>query len=171
MIQRVFRARRLTGEIAVPSDKSLTHRAVMFSALAKGTSVIHNPLPAADCLSTASCMKAPRRGPSVPPSGNRWTVEGKRPVGIPEALRRAGLRQFRNHDASGEWHSRGAAVRDDVVRRRFAQLPPDGPRRGTAAHDGRRDRAGRGQARADENFWAKGSASRFNGPASSRALR
>lgn len=75
MIQRVRRARRLSGEIIVPSDKSLTHRAVMFSALARGTSVIHNPLPAADCLSTASCMRA--LGVAVTTVGDRWTVEGR----------------------------------------------------------------------------------------------
>ncbi len=75
MIQRVTRARRLAGDIVIPSDKSLTHRSVMFSALAKGTSVIHNPLPAVDCLSTASVMKA--LGADVSTAGNTWTVTGK----------------------------------------------------------------------------------------------
>lgn len=32
----------LKGEVIIPSDKSISHRAVMFSALAKGTSVIKN---------------------------------------------------------------------------------------------------------------------------------
>ena len=47
----------LTGEIIIPADKSISHRAVMFSSLAKGKSVINNFLYAADCRSTASLFK------------------------------------------------------------------------------------------------------------------
>ena len=32
----------LNGEITIPADKSISHRAVMFSALAKGKSIIRN---------------------------------------------------------------------------------------------------------------------------------
>lgn len=39
-------------------DKSLTHRAVMFAALAKGQSEIKDPLLGADCLSTMDCFRA-----------------------------------------------------------------------------------------------------------------
>ena len=39
-------------------DKSLTHRAIMFSALAEGQSTIKNPLLGADCVSTMDCFKA-----------------------------------------------------------------------------------------------------------------
>ncbi len=39
-------------------DKSLTHRAVMFAALAKGETIIREPLLGADCLSTMSCFRA-----------------------------------------------------------------------------------------------------------------
>ena len=37
-------------------DKSLTHRAIMFSALANGESYIHHPLMGEDCLSTLDCF-------------------------------------------------------------------------------------------------------------------
>ena len=40
------------------TDKSLTHRAVMFASLAIGTSTIRNPLLGADCLSTIDCFRA-----------------------------------------------------------------------------------------------------------------
>lgn len=50
--------RGLTGKIRVPGDKSVSHRSVMFSAIAKGKVRVRNFLEAADCLSTAVCMRA-----------------------------------------------------------------------------------------------------------------
>ncbi len=47
----------LTGEITIPSDKSISHRAVMFASLAKGTSVIENFSRGADCMSTLEVCK------------------------------------------------------------------------------------------------------------------
>ncbi|MBQ3311618.1 3-phosphoshikimate 1-carboxyvinyltransferase [bacterium] len=41
-----------TGEIEIPSDKSITHRAIMLLSLAKGKSVINNFSKCADCFST-----------------------------------------------------------------------------------------------------------------------
>lgn len=46
------------GEIRPPSDKSLTHRAYMFAAIANsGTSVILDPLRGEDCESTLNCLE------------------------------------------------------------------------------------------------------------------
>ena len=47
----------LHGEISIPGDKSISHRAVMFGSLAKGDTVIHHFLTGADCLSTISCFR------------------------------------------------------------------------------------------------------------------
>lgn len=47
----------LRGVIRIPGDKSLSHRAVMFGALAKGDTRITNFLQGADCLSTISCFQ------------------------------------------------------------------------------------------------------------------
>lgn len=47
----------LKGEITIPADKSISHRAVMFSSLANGTSVIENFSKGADCLSTLEVFK------------------------------------------------------------------------------------------------------------------
>lgn len=47
----------LKGEITIPSDKSISHRAVMFASLAKGTSIIENFSHGADCLSTLEVCK------------------------------------------------------------------------------------------------------------------
>lgn len=46
----------LRGEITVPGDKSISHRSVMFGALANGVTQIENFLRGADCLSTISCF-------------------------------------------------------------------------------------------------------------------
>ncbi len=50
--------KNLHGEITVPGDKSISHRAVMIGALARGTTEIKNFLPGADCLSTVRCFQA-----------------------------------------------------------------------------------------------------------------
>lgn len=47
----------LNGTIKVPGDKSISHRAVMFGAIAKGTTTIEGFLPGEDCLSTIACFK------------------------------------------------------------------------------------------------------------------
>lgn len=47
----------LKGEITIPADKSISHRAVMFSSLAKGISEIKNFSHGADCLSTLEVFK------------------------------------------------------------------------------------------------------------------
>lgn len=47
----------LKGTITIPGDKSISHRSVMFGAIAKGTTEISGFLPGADCLSTISCFQ------------------------------------------------------------------------------------------------------------------
>jgi len=54
----VRQARALGGEISVPGDKSLSHRAVLFSALADGTTVITGFLPGEDCVCTMRALQA-----------------------------------------------------------------------------------------------------------------
>jgi 3-phosphoshikimate 1-carboxyvinyltransferase len=54
-----------TVVVRVPGDKSITHRALMFSSLATGTSIIRGALQAADTHSTMNAMRA--LGISMPP--------------------------------------------------------------------------------------------------------
>lgn len=51
-------AKKLTGELTVPGDKSISHRAVMFGSLAQGTTRVTHFLQGADCLSTISCFRS-----------------------------------------------------------------------------------------------------------------
>ncbi len=48
---------QLIGEYVIPGDKSISHRAIMFGSLAKGTTRITNFLKGADCYSTIQCFK------------------------------------------------------------------------------------------------------------------
>ena len=51
-------ATHVDGEVAVPGDKSISHRALILGGLAKGRTYIGNASPAADVLATAACLRA-----------------------------------------------------------------------------------------------------------------
>ena len=65
----------LHGEITVPGDKSISHRAVMFGSLAKGTTRIIHFLEGADCLSTISCFR--KMGIDIENNNGEILVHGK----------------------------------------------------------------------------------------------
>ncbi len=48
----------LRGSVRVPGDKSISHRALLFGAIAEGETRIEGLLPAEDPLSTAACLRA-----------------------------------------------------------------------------------------------------------------
>lgn len=48
----------LKGEITIPGDKSISHRSVMFGAIANGTTEVTGFLKGADCLSTIGCFRS-----------------------------------------------------------------------------------------------------------------
>ena len=60
---------RLEGELQLPGDKSLSHRALLFAALAGGETVLEGLNPGADVASTAAALRAlgvsVRRGPAA----------------------------------------------------------------------------------------------------------
>lgn len=58
MIKKVAKTKNLKGEIIIPADKSVSHRAVMFSSLAKGKTIISNFSSGADCWSTLNAFRA-----------------------------------------------------------------------------------------------------------------
>ncbi len=53
----VNKIKSLKGEIEIPADKSITHRAFMFSSLTKGKCKISNFSKGADCMSTLQIVK------------------------------------------------------------------------------------------------------------------
>jgi 3-phosphoshikimate 1-carboxyvinyltransferase len=58
MTREVSRPQRLRGSIEIPGDKSISHRAVMFNALANGSATVTNLSGGADCTSTISIFRA-----------------------------------------------------------------------------------------------------------------
>jgi 3-phosphoshikimate 1-carboxyvinyltransferase len=74
-IHTLSSAARLHGTIAVPGDKSISHRAVIFNAIAEGNARITNFLPGADCLSTIACMQA--LGVKIEQAGDEVRVAGR----------------------------------------------------------------------------------------------
>ncbi|MCS6859182.1 MAG: 3-phosphoshikimate 1-carboxyvinyltransferase [Abditibacteriales bacterium] len=79
----IRKATQLLGDIAVPGDKSITHRAALLGALAHGATVIHNFLVAEDCLCTLRCLQ--QMGIAVEGMGTREVVvQGKGIRGLRE---------------------------------------------------------------------------------------
>ncbi|MGN0162590.1 MAG: 3-phosphoshikimate 1-carboxyvinyltransferase [Candidatus Ornithomonoglobus sp.] len=71
----IRKMRSVRGEITVPGDKSISHRAVMLGSLADGTTHISGFLKGADCLSTIDCFCA--MGIRIDIDGDNITVYGK----------------------------------------------------------------------------------------------
>ena len=69
-------ARSLQGVVQVPGDKSISHRALLFGAIAEGTTRITGLLPAEDPLSTAACLRAMGVTISAIEAGQLVSVEG-----------------------------------------------------------------------------------------------
>lgn len=69
------RIKGVKGEITVPGDKSISHRAVMFGSLAQGITTVENFLRGADCLSTIDCFR--RLGISIEEKPEQITIHGK----------------------------------------------------------------------------------------------
>ena len=66
----------MSGRVKVPGDKSISHRSLLFGAIAEGTTTIDGLLPAEDPISTAACLRS--MGVDISPikAGERVTVNG-----------------------------------------------------------------------------------------------
>lgn len=71
----ITKASKLSGEITIPGDKSISHRTIMFGALAKGTTEVTNFLQGADCLSTIDCFQ--KMGIEIENSHRVVIIKGK----------------------------------------------------------------------------------------------
>lgn len=74
---------RLVGDVTIPGDKSISHRAIMFGSLAKGTTKITNFLLGEDCLSTIACFR--KLGVQIEVSEDEVIVYGKGIEGLNES--------------------------------------------------------------------------------------
>ncbi|UOY93468.1 3-phosphoshikimate 1-carboxyvinyltransferase [Ectobacillus sp. JY-23] len=74
--------RSLVGELRIPGDKSISHRAVMFGSIAEGKTTVSGFLPGEDCLSTISCFR--KLGVRIEQQGEEVTIYGKGLEGLQE---------------------------------------------------------------------------------------
>jgi 3-phosphoshikimate 1-carboxyvinyltransferase len=83
MQQEVRPAAAVSGAIALPGDKSISHRYAMLAAIAEGTTRIRNYSTGADCHSTLGCLRA--LGIEVAEEGTEVRVEGRGLDGLRQA--------------------------------------------------------------------------------------
>ena len=91
--------RSLRGRVQVPGDKSISHRSLLFGAIAEGTTTIEGLLPAEDPLSTAACLRA--MGVEVSP------IEAGQPV----VVQGVGLDGFQEPDTVLDCGNSGTTMR------------------------------------------------------------
>lgn len=70
----LFATGPLSGQVAVPGDKSISHRSLMLGALAVGETIITGLLEGEDVLATAAAMRA--MGAVIEHRDSRWHVHG-----------------------------------------------------------------------------------------------
>ena len=69
------KARRLSGELTIPGDKSISHRSIMFGSIAEGLTEVRGFLQGADCLSTISCFT--KMGIPIENKGETVLIHGR----------------------------------------------------------------------------------------------
>lgn len=72
---KLLKANHLRGTLTVPSDKSISHRSIMFGALAEGTTTVRNFLRGEDCLSTLHAFQ--ELGVPIQDDGETITITGQ----------------------------------------------------------------------------------------------
>lgn len=73
-------AKRIRGQLTLPGDKSISHRAAILAGIAHGVSRISNYSTSADCASTLSCLG--ELGVRIEASGAEILVHGAGSVGL-----------------------------------------------------------------------------------------
>ena len=83
MIQTIAPSKGLQGTVTIPGDKSISHRSIMFGALAEGDTTITGFLYGEDCLSTVAAFRA--LGIDIEVTDEKIVVHGKGLHGLTEA--------------------------------------------------------------------------------------
>ncbi len=77
---RLSQAKSINGVIALPGDKSISHRAAMLAAIAKGETRISNFATSADCAATLDCLA--KLGVKIELDGNAVNITGSGKYGL-----------------------------------------------------------------------------------------
>src|ERR1700743_1243903 len=83
MQKRISPASSISGAIALPGDKSISHRYAMIASIAEGATRVRNYSTGADCHSTLGCMRA--LGIEIEGQGTEFTIHGKGLDGLRQA--------------------------------------------------------------------------------------
>jgi len=71
---KLFKSKNLTGQVIIPGDKSISHRSIILSSIAEGTSEISGFLKGEDCLATINAFK--KMGVKIEDVGKKIYVHG-----------------------------------------------------------------------------------------------
>lgn len=80
---RIRPARSFRGTFRLPGDKSITHRAFLFGAMARGRTAIEGASFGEDCASTRRCLEALGVRFELSEDRRRFTVQGGEPFAAP----------------------------------------------------------------------------------------
>src|SRR3990172_5735109 len=85
-MQRIISpAKRVSGTVEIPGDKSISHRALMISAIAEGKSILENISQGMDVQCTAACLR--EMGVDIQRENNKTFVAGKGLTGLKKPKR------------------------------------------------------------------------------------
>jgi 3-phosphoshikimate 1-carboxyvinyltransferase len=73
-------AKTIAGRVKLPGDKSISHRAAIIAALARGNSELTNFSSSQDCAATLNCLR--RLGVNITQAGGYVHIEGVGPSGL-----------------------------------------------------------------------------------------
>ncbi len=127
------------GSTRVPGDKSISHRAVLFSAMAEGTSRVSGVLDSADVRSSIGAVRAWRPG-QPGEAGRRKPCRRHHRLGrrrSQPARRARGLRQLRHHGAPAHGHPGAVGYPGHAHGRFLVVQAPDAPHHRASHEDGR----------------------------------
>ena len=71
---KLLKSKNLSGQVIIPGDKSISHRSIILSSIAEGTSEISGFLKGEDCLATLNAFK--KMGVKIEDEGKKINVHG-----------------------------------------------------------------------------------------------
>ena len=71
---KLLKSKNLSGQVIIPGDKSISHRSIILSSIAEGTSEISGFLKGEDCLATLNAFK--KMGVKIEDEGKKIFVHG-----------------------------------------------------------------------------------------------
>ena len=71
---KLLKSKNLRGQVIIPGDKSISHRSIILSSIAEGTSEISGFLKGEDCLATINAFK--KMGVKIRDEGKKIYVHG-----------------------------------------------------------------------------------------------